>query len=394
MKKSTKTLLIVLLFIFAVGATFCITYLEAGKLYSGGGDAVSAKTAEIAAYLDRYFIDDYDESALADAAASAMVQATGDKWSYYLSADQYDAYAETMSNAYVGIGVTIQVSEDEGGMRIELVTPGSPAEEAGIEAGDIIISVEGQPTLELGMSGTRALVRGEEGTSVHLGMKRGVRAFEVDVTRRSIQTVVASCELLDDDIGYIKIANFDERCAEETLARIDEMLEKGAKALLFDVRFNGGGYKNEMVKVLDRLLPEGVLFRSVDYTGKEETDYSDAACLELPMAVLVNEDSYSAAEFFAAALQEYEAATIVGTQTTGKGNFQSAFRLSDGSMLNLSIGKYYTPNGVSLSETGVTPDVETDLTDEEYAALYAGKLAHDADGQLQAALGVLREKIS
>ena len=394
MKKSTKTLLIVLLFIFAVGATFCITYLEAGKLYSGGGDAVSAKTAEIAAYLDRYFIDDYDESALADAAASAMVQATGDKWSYYLSADQYDAYAETMSNAYVGIGVTIQVSEDEGGMRIELVTPGSPAEEAGIEAGDIIISVEGQPTLELGMSGTRALVRGEEGTSVHLGMKRGVRAFEVDVTRRSIQTVVASCELLDDDIGYIKIANFDERCAEETLACIDEMLEKGAKALLFDVRFNGGGYKNEMVKVLDCLLPEGVLFRSVDYTGKEETDYSDAACLELPMAVLVNEDSYSAAEFFAAALQEYEAATIVGTQTTGKGNFQSAFRLSDGSMLNLSIGKYYTPNGVSLSETGVTPDVETDLTDNEYAALYAGKLAHDADGQLQAALGVLREKIS
>ena len=394
MKKSTKTLLIVLLFIFAVGATFCITYLEAGKLYSGGGDAVSAKTAEIAAYLDRYFIDDYDESALADAAASAMVQATGDKWSYYLSADQYDAYAETMSNAYVGIGVTIQVSEDEGGMRIELVTPGSPAEEAGIEAGDIIISVEGQPTLELGMSGTRALVRGEEGTSVHLGMRRGVRAFEVDVTRRSIQTVVASCELLDDDIGYIKIANFDERCAEETLACIDEMLEKGAKALLFDVRFNGGGYKNEMVKVLDRLLPEGVLFRSVDYTGKEETDYSDAACLELPMAVLVNEDSYSAAEFFAAALQEYEAAAIVGTQTTGKGNFQSAFRLSDGSMLNLSIGKYYTPNGVSLSETGVMPDVETDLTDEEYAALYAGKLAHDADGQLQAALGVLREKIS
>lgn len=394
MKKSTKTLLIVLLFIFAVGATFCITYLEAGKLYSGSGDAVSAKTAEIAAYLDRYFIDDYDESALADAAASAMVQATGDKWSYYLSADQYDAYAETMSNAYVGIGVTIQVSENEGGMRIELVTPGSPAEEAGIEAGDIIISVEGQPTLELGMSGTRALVRGEEGTSVHLGMKRGVRAFEVDVTRRSIQTVVASCELLDDDIGYIKIANFDERCAEETLACIDEMLEKGAKALLFDVRFNGGGYKNEMVKVLDRLLPEGVLFRSVDYTGKEETDYSDAACLELPMAVLVNEDSYSAAEFFAAALQEYEAAAIVGTQTTGKGNFQSAFRLSDGSMLNLSIGKYYTPNGVSLSETGVTPDVETDLTDEEYAALYAGKLAHDADGQLQAALGVLREKIS
>ena len=215
MKKSTKTLLIVLLFIFAVGATFCITYLEAGKLHSGGGDAVSAKTAEIAAYLDRYFIDDYDESALADAAASAMVQATGDKWSYYLSADQYDAYAETMSNAYVGIGVTIQVGEDEGGMRIELVTPGSPAEEAGIEAGDIIISGTGADEAAIRdiaeRSGTEKLgFRIEAGSgrdcALYITKKVSERASEIndmwiDITQNS------SCGCFEDfyESGGLKI---------------------------------------------------------------------------------------------------------------------------------------------------------------------------------------------
>ena len=149
-----------------------------------------------------------------------------------------------------------------------------------------------------------------------------------------------------------------------------------------------------MVKVLDRLLPEGELFRSVDYTGAEEIDTSDAECVTLPMAVLVNEDSYSAAEFFAAALQEYDAAQVVGSKTTGKGNFQTAFRLSDGSLLNISIGKYFTPNGVSLTETGITPDIELDLSEEEYAKLYTKTLEKSDDPQLQAAIRALGENIS
>ena len=151
---------------------------------------------------------------------------------------------------------------------------------------------------------------------------------------------------------------------------------------------------NWTVKVLDYLLPEGDLFRSVDYAGREEVDTSDASCVELPMAVLVNEDSYSAAEFFAAALQEYEWATIVGSQTYGKGNFQTAFYLSDGSMVNLSIGKYYTPGGKSLSETGVTPDVVVDLDDEQYALLYYNALEQADDPQFQAAIDTLTQKIS
>lgn len=393
MKKTPKILLIVFLFVFAIGATFLITFREAGKLYAAAGGAASVegqKADEVSSYLKKYFIDDYDDEKLADAAASAMVTATGDRWSYYLSADEYQDYQDNLNNAYVGIGVTITESKDDGGMKIESVTAGSPAEDSGIEAGDILTKVNGKATLELGMTGTKDEVRGEAGTTVDLTLERDGKEYSVTVTRKSIQTVVASCEMLSGKIGYIKINNFDSRCSEETIACIKKMTDAGAKSLLFDVRFNPGGLKDELVKVLDYLLPEGILFQSVDYAGEKNIDYSDASCVKLPMAVLVNQDSYSAAEFFAAALQEYGAATIVGSKTVGKGNFQTGFQLSDGSLLNISIGKYYTPKGKSLTDVGVAPDTELDLSDEDYENLYYGRLSRADDTQLQAAIKELK----
>ena len=374
MKKWQKILLLVLAFAVAILGSSIVTM----QLLTCGRTPAEDKAAEVSAYLDRFFIDDYDEDALADAAAAAMVEATGDRWSYYLTAEEKSSYDEQMQNAYVGIGVTITLQEQDGGMRVEQVTAGGPAEEAGMQVGDIITEVEGESTLTLGMTGTRAKVRGEEGTSVALTILRGGERLTLTVERRSIETAVATYEMLDDQIGYVKIANFDTRCFDETSAAID----------------NGGGYKDELVKILDRLLPEGILFQSEDYSGNKQTDRSDAACIELPMAVLVNQDSYSAAEFFAAALQEYDWATVVGTKTCGKGNFQTAFTLSDGSMLNLSIGKYFTPNGRSLTDIGVTPDELVELSDEDAAKLLYGQLAHADDAQLQAAIRAIRQKIS
>ena len=397
MKKLQKILLIAALLVFAAGATFYITYTELTHQYElelQSFTPVEQKTAEISSYLEEYFIDEYDENALADAAAAAMVEATGDEWSYYLTADEYEMYLESFYNAYVGIGVTITEDEQAGGMRIESVTPGGPADQAGVRVGDILLQVEGQDTLTLGMTGTRDLVRGEEGTAGTLLFQRDGEQLELTITRANIETQVAACELLEGDIGYIRINNFDVRCARETIACINQMRSEGAKALLFDVRFNGGGLKDEMVKVLDYLLPEGVLFRSVDYAGEEEVDYSDKRCVEMPMAVLVNLDSYSAAEFFAAALQEYGWATVVGEQTYGKGNFQTGFELSDGSMLNISIGKYYTPEGKSLTGVGITPDIACELSEDDYANLYYGLLEKEDDVQMQKALDVLRQKIS
>lgn len=400
MKKGWKIVLAILCaFVIAAGSFIAaVQYLNtryAAVLSAREEDSpVQAKAAEVQEIIETYFIDDYDEDTLADGAASGMVDATGDEWSYYLSADEVAAYEESMANAYVGVGITITEDAEAGGMRVEEVAAGGPAEEAGIRVGDLLLAVEGEDVLPLGIDGTRNLVRGEEGTHVNMHFSRNGTEYDVSVERRSIETPVVTGELLDENIGYIKIDNFDERSAAETIAFVKDLIGQGAEALLFDVRFNPGGYADELVKVLDYLLPEGDLFRSVDYAGREEVDTSDTSCVELPMAVLVNEDSYSAAEFFAAALQEYEWATIVGSQTYGKGNFQTAFYLSDGSMVNLSIGKYYTPGGKSLSERGVTPDVVVDLDDEQYALLYYNALEQADDPQFQAAIDTLTQKIS
>jgi len=196
--------------------------------------------------------------------------------------------------------------------------------------------------------------------------------------------------MLEDNIGLVTIVNFDARCFDESKAAIEQLLKEGATALIFDVRNNPGGYKDEMVKLLDYLLPEGVLFRSEDYRGKVQIDESGADHLDIPMAVLVNGYSYSAAEFFAAALMEYDAATVVGQKTYGKGYFQTTIYLNDGSAVGLSIGKYTTPEGKSLAGVGIIPDIVVEVDEETDAAIYAGILEPEHDPQIQAAVNALK----
>ena len=305
--------------------------------------------------LDR-FIGETDQTAMEDAAAHAMVGALGDRWSYYIPADEYAAYMEQMNNAYVGVGITI-TPEENGGIRVIDVTAGGPAEEAGIRVNDVIVKVDDQSILSMSLDECKKLVLGEENTVVQLTVLRVEEEMTISVTRRAIRTPVAEAQILENKIGYVAIFNFNSNCAMETIAAIESLLEQGAQKIIFDVRNNPGGYANELVKVLDYLLPEGNLFTTVDYAGNTHTDTSDAKCLELPMAVLVNGNSYSAAEFFAAAMAEYDAAVVVGEKTTGKGYFQSTYQLPDGSAVGLTIGKYFTPEGKSLAEVGVTPDV-------------------------------------
>lgn len=397
MKRTGKILLICILILAAAVVGGLLTlYLTAMPDSLVQTDPVKAKMDEIGSYLEEYFIDDYDPEILAqkaaDGAAAAMVEATGDRWSYYISAEDMEAYNEAFYNEYVGVGIVIQMVDS--GVEIISVTQNSPAETAGLQVGDIVTHVEGEATAELGVERTKEIVRGEVGTDVHFTVLRGTETMELDLVRQPIVSPVAEGELLEGGIGLVTISNFDHHCAEQTLSCASDVIRQGAKALIFDVRFNGGGLKDEMLKVLDVLLPEGPLFRSRDYTGEEEIDYSDAACTEMPMAVLVNEDSYSAAEFFAAALQEYGVAVIVGGQTCGKGNFQYTLPLSDGSAVAISVGKYYTPEGRSLTDVGVTPDIPVDLSYEDYLSLYYGSLPREEDEQLQAAVSDLLTKIS
>lgn len=353
--------------------------------------APQSKLDQLEGLIQERFIGEVDQAAIEDAAAEAMVDALGDQWSYYLSAQEYQDYKEQMANSYVGIGITIQVTEDGKGYLITKVNEGGPAEDAGLLPGDTLVAVAGQSVLDKNTTETRDLVRGKEGTFVDITVVRDGEEMTIPVERRQVQTPVATANLLDNNVGLITIVNFDSRCADETIAAIEELLAQGADALIFDVRYNPGGYVKELVRVLDYLLPEGDLFRSVNYKGEESLETSDAKCLDIPMAVLVNGSSYSAAEFFAAALSEYEAAVVVGEKTCGKGYYQVTMELNDGSAVGLSIGEYFTPKGKNLAGIGITPDVEIPVDGEMAAAIYAGTLDPMEDPQIQAALEALHK---
>ena len=351
----------------------------------------SSKLNQVEYLIETCFIGEADLEKVEDAAAEAMINSLGDRWSYYLNAQDFADHKEQTENAYVGIGITIAQDEESQGFVILEVQPNSGAQEAGLRPGDILVSAQGESTQGITISQLKNLVRGPEGTVVELEVLRDGETLSVRAERRQILTQVVSYGMLDGDIGLIAIRNFDSRCAQESIAAIEALQQQGATALIFDVRNNPGGYATELVELLDYLLPEGELFRSVDYTGKERVDYSDASFLDMPIAVVCNEDSYSAAEFFPAAIAEYGAGTVVGTPTCGKGYFQYTYELSDGSGIGLSVGKYYTPQGKSLAEVGIQPDILVEVDEETRTAIYYGALAPEEDPQIQAAVEILRK---
>ena len=335
MRKLFHGLALVVLILFTVAATVLVMNRIGGSYEQ---DPVAQKVAQAAGVIDTVFVGEHDETQMGDAAVSAMIASLGDRWSYYISAEDYAAYEAQMTNSYVGIGITIQTQMEEQGLLVVDVTPGGPAQTAGIQAGDILTAVEGQPVVELGREQTVAQVRGEPGTEVQLTLLRGTESYTCAPVREKVQEIVVESKQLAGDVGYIAIDNFDLNSAEQTIAAIDALVDAGVKSLLFDVRNNPGGMKDELVEILDYLLPDGQpVFTSKSYTGQTVTDYTeDGHAVDLPMAVLVNADSYSAAEFFAAALQELGAAQVVGEPTVGKGYFQITYPLSDGSAIAIS----------------------------------------------------------
>lgn len=344
----------------------------------------NSKLERLSAAIEHKYIGEADSTAMQDAAAEAMIAALGDRWSYYISAEEYEAHLQRQDNSYVGIGVTIQGRQDKKGFDILAVAEGGPAEEAGILPGDILTHADGTPLGELTTEQVRGLVMGEKNTKVLLRVLRGEETLEISVIRKVIHSKVADGRMLTEDVGYVVITNFHTGAGKETIQQVEKLLEEGAQKIIFDVRNNPGGYVHEMVEALDYLLPEGPLFRSVNYDGKEDVEESDGDCLEIPMAVLINGNTYSAAEFFAAALVEYDWAVSVGEPTTGKGYYQTTVRLGDGSAVQLSTGAYTTPNGVNLTEVGgLQPQVP------EAPADFVSNLTEDP--QILAAMQALEE---
>lgn len=337
----------VLTYVTAIGGFGAKQYLDDARRY-----------VEIEKIIDENYIGDADYNELYNAAAAAMVKSIGDKWSYFMSAEEYEAYKLSTSNEYSGVGVSVKVN-DSGEFEVFAVEESSPAESAGIVAGDIITAVDNQEVKDMSLEDVSLLIRSKVN-----------KDFTMTLTDSSgsAKTVTLACEIiyrnpvssrmLDGNIGYIKISNFEAGASENTKKAIEQLISMDAKSFVFDVRDNPGGLLSELVDLLDYILPEGDLFISVDKEGNETVETSDKVSLKNKMVVLVNGNSYSAAEFFAAALQEYNWATIVGEQTTGKARSQITLELSDGSAVHISTHKYLTPNRVDLSEAGgVTPDV-------------------------------------
>ena len=388
-QKILDILLKVLSYLLAatVGAAVMVAlFLHSGQVKQDPG---LSKLEELQALIEERFIGEADAVAMEDAAAEAMIEALGDRWSYYIPASEYQSFLEQMQNAYVGVGITVTAREDGMGIDILQVVAGGPAEEAGLLVGDVIVAVNGESVDPENLNDLSSRVKGEEGTTVDLTILRDGSETVFTVYRRQIQTPVAEGQLLKNGVGLVSIYNFDDRCAQETIAVIEDLLTSGARTLIFDVRNNPGGYKHELVELLDYLLPVGVLFRSENYTGATYNDYSDARHLAVPMVVLVNSESYSAAEFFAAALREYNVALLVGEETCGKGYFQQTFTLGDGSAVSLSVGKYYTPKGASMATVGITPDIVVEVDDETFSAIYYGTLDPEEDPQIREAMKLL-----
>lgn len=335
--------------------------------------------------------EDIDLQKVSDGALDGMIYALGDRWSYYIDEELYEYAKARDLNQYVGIGVSVNRS-DERGLYIVAVVKKSPAEKAGLLAGEVITTVEGVSAAGEGYETALNLIPGKVGEKRILTVldETGIER-EVTVKLGNIPAEVASGELLDNGVGVVKLENFNTNAYSEFKRVTDELVEQGAEKLVFDMRGNGGGYVDELIRILDYLLPEGTVFQTDPRWGKVEKSKSNQACIDLPFAVLVDENTYSSSELFAAQLRESVGAVIVGEVTSGKGYSQRVYSLLNGGAAGVSTSTYCTGGGVSLIGTGIIPDTVISLTEEQEALRAAGVLESEADPQLQEAIRLLTE---
>lgn len=339
--------------------------------------------------VNERYVGELDDKTVADYAAIGYLAGIDDPWSAYISAKDYESYQLNNEGMNCGIGVTIITRSDNNSIRVRSVYDNSPAQKAGIEKGDYIIGAQDLTVEEDGAAAVIDAIHGAEGTTVSVFIQKdGTDTVKECTMTREIQTQkIAWGEVKENNVGYLRIENFHAGAAEQFQAAFDQLVQEGVQALVIDVRHNGGGRVQEMSDILDPLLPEGIIMTLTTKDGKNTVFSSDANQTDLPIVVLIDSQSISAAEFFAAALQEYDRATLVGTHTTGKGRAQQTFRLPDGSAVNLSVEQYYTPKGNNLAGVGIAPDVEVTLSQEQSADFY---FLGDEDPQLQKALELAR----
>ena len=354
-------------------------------------DEVIEKIDTLMQVIDYYYLYDYDKDEMVDAIYKAVMSSLGDPYTVYYTADEFNAFMESSSGSYCGIGVVVQQNMQTGLVTAVRPYEDCPGYEAGIRPGDLIIAVDGTEITGMDLNTAVALIKGEEGTSVTITLQRDEEVFDVEVTRRQIDVKTVNYRMMDDNIGYIQIEEFDEVTSDQFSQALDSLIEQGMEALVIDIRNNPGGILDTVVAMLDELLPEGTIVSVKDRNGTAQEYTSDADTkLTVPLTVLINGNSASASEIFAGAIKDYGVGTLVGTTTYGKGIVQTAFSLSDGTGVKITIEDYYLPSGKSIHKVGVDPDVEIDRPDELKTYV---TIPEDEDVQLQKAIEILKEQL-
>ena len=364
-------------------------------LHRGKLDLTSSETEkkleEIQKLMETYYLEEIDTEQVEDFLYKGAVAGLGDTYAAYYTEQEYQSMIDTTNGSYCGIGVQVSQNMTTGIITVSQIFKGSPAEEAGLLPGDVLYKIDGKAVTGEDLTKVVSMIKGEEHTTMQITVAReGENGYlDLEVERRIVEVQTVEAEMLEDGVGYIAITSFDDVTTEQFLSAMDELEAQGMKALVIDLRNNGGGLVSSVCAILDRLLPEGLIVYTEDKYGVREEEHSDAEhYFDKPMAVLINGHSASASEIFAGAVKDYGVGTLVGTTTFGKGIVQKIYPLSDGTALKLTVSKYYTPNGSNIHGIGIEPDVEVELN----AGLeYEVSVPKEEDNQLQKALDILKK---
>lgn len=328
----------------------------------GIGSKVEGKLNALNSVLsNKFYFDQADEEKAADNIYKAYLSSYGDKYTVYYTADEYKKLMESTTGKFYGVGALCSLNE-AGGVTVLDAFDDGPAYKAGVRDGDIVIKVDDTDITGMDLSSAVALIKGEKGTQVKLTVLRDKETLTFSIIRDEITTPTVDYKMLDNSIGYIQISQFDEVTTEQFKSALTDLKNQGLKGLIVDIRSNPGGLLNVVVNIVDEIIPKGLIVYTDDVNGnRKEYNGSSDSELTIPMAVLVNENSASAAEIFAGAVQDYGKGKIIGTQTYGKGIVQTIQPLTDGSAIKYTIAKYYTPKGQDIQGNGVTPDIVVEL---------------------------------
>lgn len=382
---------------FLVTSTYILNHIEGtngnsalSSLISSSDDDELTKTLKgIENIIDKYYLKDVDEQKAIDGAIQGYIEALGDEYTEYIPADEMEEYTQDIMGNFVGIGIyMIQNTEDN---TIEVLSPikDSPAEKAGILPGDKIVGVDGVKYTGDEMDTAANKIKGEEGTTVKIEIKRGEENLTFDIERAKVITNPVLSEKLENNIGYLQITSFDEGTAEDFKNKFNSLKDQGITSLIIDLRNNGGGIVEEAIEIIDYIVPKGKeILITVDKEQKEEIEKSkDDILIDMPIVVLVNEYSASASEIVAGALKDLNEATLVGKTTYGKGVIQQLLSLSNGAGLKVTVEEYYTPNRTKIDGVGIKPNEEVNLPETVTSPLI---VTREQDTQLQKAIEILK----